>query len=142
MHENWPASIKYARVDGALSLSHTSTDGDVKALRGSNINTLLQMPDGTIYIGPGGGIATDGTSTTAVMAKNSWVHFTRELEQIVRKRLEADVGAAICAILGVASPPTDQLEFHFRIDSTGSMVVVEKTTNVAINFGPSSLREL
>ena len=63
---NWPHLIKpYELVGNTLKpmgLSRTYTDAGAATLRKHGINALTEGPDGSIRMGPGGGVTTDGGS--------------------------------------------------------------------------------
>ena len=45
-----------------LGLRHNYTDDEVATLRKAGINAITQRPDGTIHVGPGGGVTLSGNS--------------------------------------------------------------------------------
>jgi hypothetical protein len=67
IHRNWPQSIENFRINDAISLSTNFSDEDLKDLRGAQINSLIEVAPGAIYIGPGWGIVGSGDSGKAVM---------------------------------------------------------------------------
>lgn len=67
IHRNWPQSIENFRINDAISLSTNFSDEDLKDLRGAQINSLIEVAPGAIYIGPGWGIVASGDSGKAVM---------------------------------------------------------------------------
>jgi hypothetical protein len=70
IHATWPQLIASCSPDGSanalgmkiLGLAHNYTDAEVDTLRKAGINALTQRPDGTIHVGPGGGVTTSGKS--------------------------------------------------------------------------------
>jgi len=60
VHQNWPEAIASYRAPGASRVS--LTDDQRRRLRKKNFQTLVEMTDGTVYIGPGGGMMADGSS--------------------------------------------------------------------------------
>lgn len=74
VHETWPhviasSSLNHGQSDPTnftsmkiIGLAHNYTDEDVEKLRKAGINALTQRPDGTIHLGPGGGVTTNGKS--------------------------------------------------------------------------------
>jgi hypothetical protein len=70
IQENWPHLLEpFAIKDSShmkvLGLRHSYTDEEQAQLRKNNINVIQQRPDGTVHLGIGGGIATDGSSISA-----------------------------------------------------------------------------
>jgi len=61
IHENWPDTISGYSLDG-VKLAHSYTDDEHEELRRADINVVTQRPDGTIHMGPGGGVTLAGTS--------------------------------------------------------------------------------
>jgi len=84
LHGNWPEVILPYRLHGILGGPTPWTDSDIKTLRAIGRTSMLQMPDGTIYMGPGGGYSTDGTSTDVVGRRNEIVRLCRHLAGLVR----------------------------------------------------------
>ena len=74
IHVTWPdviASSSLNRAPGGrtdspsieiLGLRHNYTDDDVAKLRKAGINAITKRPDGTIHVGPGGGVTLNGKS--------------------------------------------------------------------------------
>jgi hypothetical protein len=60
VHQDWPEAIASYRAPGASRVS--LTDDQRRRLRKKNAQTLVEMSDGTVYIGPGGGMMADGSS--------------------------------------------------------------------------------
>ena len=63
IYATWPnviASDSLNNMSGiqVLGLRHNYTDAEVETLRRAAVNTLTQRPDGTVHVGPGGGVAT------------------------------------------------------------------------------------
>jgi hypothetical protein len=69
IHRNWPQSIKNVRIKDANSLSTNFSDQALKNLSSAQINALIEVAPGAIYIGPGSGIVSSGDSAKAVMDK-------------------------------------------------------------------------
>lgn len=142
LHDNWPASIQHARCNGVVGLSQNYADADIKKLRNSDINIALEMPDGTVYFGPGGGMLLGGVQIHVLRATDKWADFADALERHIGERLDDDLGNLICTALNRTSLLKDKLVFRFSVDHTGSMVVVEKTSNIEMSFGQFNLPEL
>ena len=61
IHESWPETISGYSIDG-VDLAHSYTDDEHEQLRRADINVVTQRPDGTIHMGPGGGVTLAGSS--------------------------------------------------------------------------------
>lgn len=135
LHDNWPASLEHARIKGALGLSHNISDADIAVLRKKNINAMIEMTDGTIYAQPGGGSASDGTSTYAVLESNKLSRKCRELEKITIEQLNNELGAAVRAARGGQAFTDADIDFRLDIDAQDTLRAVEQSTGVAALFG-------
>ena len=56
MHESFPELTAVVSIKGDVGLSRNYTDDEIAKLRSAGINVLTQRPDGTIMMGPGGGM--------------------------------------------------------------------------------------
>jgi hypothetical protein len=63
---NWSTSIEAYRLKGVVGVEKIFNDDDVKHLRNAQINTLLEIEEGVVYMGPGGGLAASGDSAESV----------------------------------------------------------------------------
>lgn len=63
LHYEWPESIELFKFKGILASGVNPTPLEKKKLRNAGINTPIKMPDGTVYMAPGGGVTTANTST-------------------------------------------------------------------------------
>lgn len=113
IHATWPHVIASSSPVGSsepsgmkvLGLRHNYNDSEVETLRKAGINAITQRPDGTIHVGPGGGVTTNGKSGKVA----------REVAAIksLCDRLERDLRAALAPMLAsgaLAVPVTLRLE--------------------------------
>jgi hypothetical protein len=112
IHENWPDTIKTFEVTGVIELSHTP---DVKRSRAGNINTSVQMKDGTIYMPLGGGFMTDGTGLQIRLAVNNWTKQIRAFEKAVREK-----SAEIAKKLKEHGCSNSECDVRLVMDETGA----------------------
>lgn len=98
IHANWPELISSYSID-AIGLQHSLDDSEHEELRKSGINVLTQRPDGKIHMGPGGGVALDGSS----MKVTNEIIETRKLCARIEKYLKDTVRKMIDS--GQISPP-------------------------------------
>jgi hypothetical protein len=67
IHKNWPTSIEAYRLKGVIGVEKKFNDDEVKHLRNAQINTLLEIEEGVVYMGPGGGLSASGDSAESVL---------------------------------------------------------------------------
>jgi len=65
--DNWPNLIEKYRLPEAASLTANITDDNYKNLRKNNINTMVDLHDGRVYLGPNWGITSNVFSVRALM---------------------------------------------------------------------------
>lgn len=95
---NWPHLIELFAVKDSphmkvLGLRHSYTDAELAELRKNNINVLQQRPDGTVHMGMGGGIATDGSSISATRDAMKLTDHVENLQKQVIEELQKKVVA-------------------------------------------------
>ena len=82
IHRNWPEAIELFRTPGVTGISPKYNDpADVKSLRDANAVVLLQVEDGTVYIGPGMGTTGDGTHIHDLQFANGMSRATKQVEK-------------------------------------------------------------
>lgn len=86
VHDNWPEALQPFRRQGVLS-DTGYTEELVKNCRQAGLRIMHRMSDGTVYMPPGGGYATDGTSTEAVTRSDQYSYFIWDLEEHVRNNI-------------------------------------------------------
>jgi hypothetical protein len=100
VHTNWPGSIKHYKLP-VLAVERSTSASDRTLLRKNGIDALIRLKDGSVYLPPGGGLSTDGSSTRIAMHVLSHRRALRNAEKIayewVKERLatQRDVGAVI-----------------------------------------------
>lgn len=120
---NWSHILDPHRLRGVTGLAFTASDSDVKALRGANVNTILQI--GNSFIAPpGGGLVTSGVAMANVLRRDKTFQAVRDLEQEVEKK-SPELKRAIAAQKGV--PETDMDFALVALDPKGWGVVEVKT---------------
>lgn len=68
--DNWPNITNKFRLIDIASLTPNVTDDDYKNLRRKNTNTMIDLHDGRVYIGPNWGITSNGFSIKALNLYN------------------------------------------------------------------------
>ncbi len=112
IHATWPQLIAPSSPGSSndasgmkvIGLTHAYTDAEVETLRKAGINALTQRSDGTIHVGPGGGVTTNGKSGKVA----------REVAAIKGScnRLESELRATLASMLAsgaLARPVTVHL---------------------------------
>lgn len=135
MQANWPQLIAPYTIQGGphikvLGLRHNYTDEEAAKLRSVGINALQQRPDGTVHIGMGGGVTTNGKSMAATRDAIGLAGFVENLQEEALKTLETKISAA-----GLPADTAIRLEWRndapfvvtdtpaFEIDLTGKLAI-------------------
>lgn len=105
IHKNWPQTIENFRIKDAVSLTTNFSDEDLKDLRGAQINSLIEVAQGAIYMGPGWGIVSSGDSGKAVMDKLEHRKALMKLEFQLKNNTEQFI-----------SPVFENLDFITNLD--------------------------
>jgi len=96
VQENWPHLLEPFAVEDSphmkvLGLRHSYTDEELAVMRKNNINVLQQRTDGTVHMGLGGGIATDGSSISATRHAMNLTNHVKRLQEQVTQELQTKV---------------------------------------------------
>ena len=131
LDNNWPSLIDPFRLRGVTSLSYEPTEQELYKMRKNQINASFRVGN-SFFMGPGGGIATDGSSIRAVrMSQNVrqlLTDYSRQLEKEeneIREKIEATTGASIEEI---------KLKLHEYDPKNGSGTMIEENTQIALSF--------
>jgi hypothetical protein len=119
VHENWPELLEQGRLPGVFAASPQASDQDLFELREAGVLVPIQMPDGTVYAGIGGGYATSRDSTRAVRRAAAYLRAVSEEEKWLRENI--DEVAAWAAKQGKTLP--DRLHFKLAMDETNFLAV-------------------
>lgn len=132
IQDNWPSIIENYKLKGVLGLSHEPTEEELYKLRKNQINSAFRVGE-SFYMGPGGGLSSDGSSAKAVrMAMNvnnlleSYSLQLKEEESKLRKELEARTGQEINGSLNLYLSKYDP--------KTGQGEILEKNSNILFTF--------
>lgn len=129
LHRNWPEVMAKYRIHGVVAGPKPMSDDDIGKLRKRRYTGFLLMPDGTLYMGPGGGYSTDGTSTDVVWKRNELLRTCRHLASLVRDHLE--VLKRGCAKNGVDLRPP----YQFRLQVINGIAHAwEERTDTVLNL--------
>ena len=124
-HANFPASLKRYRQRGAKGTP--LTDQQVSNLRGKNVNHTVTVPDGTVYLPPGGGVASSGDSALDTFNADGWVHWARREQQ----RIVDDLDNIRARAAASGHPLPDRAEFKLDM-SHDPPCAVEITSRYAL----------
>jgi hypothetical protein len=91
IHRNWPDSIRSYRLKDVIGVANKFEDNQIKKLRNAQINTMIEVDEGAVYMGPGGGLAASGDSADAV---RKHLDNQRGIEQF-QKRMTNDVSKVL-----------------------------------------------
>jgi hypothetical protein len=61
IHTNWPHSIKGFLIKGVTAISPCPDENSIGKFRKIGLNSVIKLQDGSLYVGPGGGITSAGT---------------------------------------------------------------------------------
>jgi hypothetical protein len=118
IHSNWPEIIAPYKVENVIDLAFTPNDENVKALRKTNINTMLQLKDGTVYAPIGRGYMSNGTATDVMQELTNTRRILRKAEDEVKKDVRQNQ---------VQFADEDILKFHLEFNGESAHAVEENT---------------
>lgn len=61
IHENWPETIEHHKVRNIVDISYCPDEETIQKFRKIGLNSAVKLKDGTVYMGPGGGVTAAGT---------------------------------------------------------------------------------
>lgn len=79
LYDNWPSLLESWRVNGQPVINFNSSD--IGQLRKAHINTIVELNDGSSFVGPGLGVTTAGTPVEATL---KYGDIRRHLEGFIR----------------------------------------------------------
>jgi hypothetical protein len=135
VQENWPHLLEPFVVKGGshlkvLGLQHLHTDEERAVLRKNNINVLQQRPDGTVHMGMGGGIATNGASISATRDAMKLTDHVKSLQEQVTQELQTKVTAGqirsdanVCLDWRADGPVAVTEPAAFEVDLTEALAI-------------------
>jgi len=127
LHDNFPNSIESWRPNDVVGLTHAPSDSEVKTLRKAGINSALEIYPGVVYLGPGGGLASDGTSMQVSREVIGHVRMLRNMEKQIREK-ETDIRNLIS---DSTRPVPEILRFKLLLDGSRH-VIIETTTDIVV----------
>lgn len=91
VHRNWPHLLEKFRLDDVVQMAYTPSSTTVKEFRKNQINSFIQVADGTVYSQPGSGYATDGTAVDVSVATIRYKKFMDHLQKSVIENLADEI---------------------------------------------------
>lgn len=85
IHLNWPLSIAECRVHYVIDIEHNPNEQEIGELRNGNVNTMLKMNDGTIYLPLGLGVTTSGVAVEVVENSHRFFRLVDTIERHVKE---------------------------------------------------------
>lgn len=82
---NWPELVERNKIDGRFEPSFDVVD--LKKLRKAHINMGISLPNGHSYVAIGGGYASSGVSTLAVLEYNKLIHSFKNIYKLLNGNL-------------------------------------------------------
>ena len=131
LHDNWPELIDTWKVPGKPTVNLSSPQ--IAEMRKARINTIVELADGTSYIGPGLGITTAGTAAEATMKYNKIVHLMGDFIDTVKANPEQLLQTKYTDG-EIAKMNSVQFEFSLRFMPPDTIVAVDKIHGVATPF--------
>jgi len=128
IHKNWPESIEQHRIKGVLGVERNFQDSDIKQLRNAQINTLIEVDRGVIYMGPGGGISASGDSAESVMKHLDRKRGLERLEKSLKENTETLLRSLFQSLDFIKDP---ELEFKL-VSENGKFQVYERNNDFYI----------
>jgi hypothetical protein len=116
IHSNWPILIE--QYNSGLLTMDKVTRTERNQFRKSNVNTFVEVGDGTIYSLPGGGSMLDGSSMKIFMTHQQNAYLLSQKEQQIRDNI-VDIASNIQASTGYKGN-----DFNFQVMLFGEQIFV------------------
>jgi hypothetical protein len=141
VYANWPDTMDRFRICGIIGLAYAPgngppTDAEIGQMRRAGVVVPHELAPGAVYMPPGGGYATDGTSISVVRENDALVRQLRDVEIEVGKfeqRLRADLQR------DNAAPLPDLVVVRLNREKTGDLVAIVGDAIAAMTVGALEL---
>jgi len=130
LHKNWPESIQQFRAQGVLGLARQVTDQDRKILRAGNVNSMVEVERGVVYVPLGWGMATSGVSTEVVRQAHYCESRLGDLQATLIRDIDEIAEAA--AVQGLNLP--ENLKFNIHVKGP-RISVIEPNCGLRVYLG-------
>lgn len=116
IHRNWPNTIDAFRIkdENIVGLQHNASDDEINSLRRANVNVLIEVEPGVIYVGPGGGLVASGHSAAAVNDHLGNYRDLEDLENMIKSNPENFLNPMFPNLDFIFNP-----ELHFEMKHNG-----------------------
>lgn len=112
INSNWPETLAPYKLKGAVALETVVSDEQHKDLRDSGVTTMLQLSDGSVLMGPGGGLMTSGIGLRVVMQSDLHAKWARAWEKWVRDNASELLASVKNAGFDPGPNPTFKLQYY------------------------------
>jgi len=89
VHNNWPELLNNYKIEGQLTFKASSTD--IQQLRKAHVNMMVELPDGSAYMGRGMGIMSDGSSADAALKTTDKMHECKKLQNNIEEHITQQI---------------------------------------------------
>ncbi|MEM4217102.1 MAG: hypothetical protein QXZ09_03680 [Candidatus Methanomethylicaceae archaeon] len=133
IHNNWPGLLSPFKMSGITGPNISQETR--KLLRQDNATTTIEVSDGAVYMPPGGGLTTAGSSLFDTIFHDQYRHALKECEKaiidnITRLALEAGKQGKLFG-----------KKLHFKLDLTkAELTVVEVKSGASFQFPDYTVR--
>lgn len=131
IHSNWPHVIERFKAAGALPSTHDLTDDEVQVLRDKNVLAPLQMPDGTIYVAPGGGLMSSGLSAQVLINSDAAFRQLKAYQAHIKDHLDWYLEQVHAQGRTPGEPPS----FKLIVEANHQLYALEEASVVAFPLG-------
>ena len=107
IHANWPDTLHRFRMPSGTG--DALTDADVMTLRKRHINHVVTMDDGTVYVPPGGGTNSAGSSMLDTFQAHQYLGWAREQQNRIVGEFDAIRSRARGSGIAFADPAVFRL---------------------------------
>lgn len=129
MYRNWPASVDSFRLKHVLGLQVKHTDDEISALLESNVNTIVEMEPGRVFMLPGMGATTAGTSLEVERRASKAIDDLRIIANLVKNN--ANTFAALILKLTGCNHNVIRLRARIR---TGLLDIYDASSGCVFNL--------
>lgn len=136
VHDNWPdviASHRIPHVQGSVDSIPSSLE--IKQAREAGFSVTLVMNDGTVYLPPGGGLASSGANTQVVVWADSLIAQCRHALKVIEKHADE-----IARRIQQKKPDIAlrSLDLTLTLDSQDRPLFIENNVNLPIYLAESA----
>lgn len=124
IHRNWPSSIENFKLKDVIDVQHHFSDRDISKLRGNNMNVVIEVEDGAVYMGPGGGLTASGDSLDAQFDSLKVMLNFEDLQNRIKDDIEKVLNEAHIDISIITNN-----NFNFKLKKHQDQFYIEELNN-------------